>query len=88
MPASRARRVHDGELGLDVLRASPLIHVVDPRDDHDDGRPSRHDIVVEARADLIAPLTVDALIDDVPVGVGFHQPVGILAGLVTAAVRR
>ncbi len=56
MPASRARRYMRGELGFDVLGAASLIHVVDPRNDHHDGRPSRHDVVFEARADLIAAL--------------------------------
>ena len=72
----------------DRIDRTPLIHVVDARDDDDHARVRRYDIAIEARQDLIAALAVDATIEDVPVRMRPHQPVCVLALLVPATRRR
>ena len=77
---------HGLELALHRFRRSPLIDVVDAGDDHDEIRAGVDDVAYEARADLIAPLTVDAAIQHTPVGMGPHQPVRVLT--LDVALRR
>ena len=83
----RGEVVHLPEMPGDVVRGAPLIHIVDPGDDHDRHRCRVDHVSREARRNLIAALAVHPAIQHLPFGLRFHQPVGVLARLVAAPVR-